>query len=179
MKQIQIILPAILLLCQPLAGQEQIPESTKYTFQRLYPKADYVYWQDQQDAVVATFLADQGLKKTLFTDSGEWIETRLRMTSEELPAGVQKFIRENYRGAEIVFCGRVYNENGAWFRIESEYADRTVLRMVDWFGDLIIEKEILYEDSNATTENDVELKRAMPLLRQETLLKFNTSEDLN
>ena len=154
MKQVLFFLAIVSLLSVPLTAQTPEPLVVRKNFETLYPEAAAPVWTHQAHGnLVAIFQHDRGLKKAFFTETGRWLETRLRMTVEHLPEGVQEFIRLNYSGAEITFCGRIYNENGAWFRVESEYSDRLVLINLDWFGELIAEQEFFYESMMQYSED--------------------------
>ena len=75
------------------------------------------------------------------------------MGREQLPAAVNTFIRENYQEAEISFCGKVYTESGAWYRIESELPNKIVLKTLDGNGVLLKEQSILLSTANAPSSS--------------------------
>ena len=125
------------------SANDNIPAAVRESFAQLYPEIEAPFWEERHDGIVAFFQDEEGLKKAFFQEDGSWIETRIRLGRGELPEGVNNFIRENYREAEISFCGKVYTESGAWYRVESELPDRIVLKTLDEEGTLIEERAIL------------------------------------
>ena len=142
MKKLSLILLTSLAVSVAALANNDIPAVVQQTFVQLYPEAEAPFWEKRHDGIVAIFQDEEGWKKAFFQEDGRWVETRIRMSREELPAGVNNFIRENYREAEISFCGKVYTETGNWYRIESELPDRIVLKTLNEEGVLIEERSI-------------------------------------
>ncbi len=142
MKKLSLILLIVLASSVAALANNQIPAAVQQKFTQLYPEIEMPFWETRHDGIVAIFQDEEGLKKAFFQEDGRWVETRIRMGREELPKGVNNFIRENYREAEISFCGKVYTDSGIWYRIESELPGRIVLKELNEDGILIEERTI-------------------------------------
>ena len=142
MKKLSLILLTGLAFSVVALAINQIPTAVQQRFAQLYPEAEAPFWEMRSDGIVAIFQDEEGLKKAFFQEDGRWVETRIRMGRGQLPSGVNNFIRENYQEADISFCGKVYTESGAWYRIESELPDRIVLKTLTGEGVLIESRSI-------------------------------------
>lgn len=132
------------VLSLPFAiANNTVPEAALKVFQQLFPKIESPFWENRQEAVVATFRDDEGLKKVFFTPEGQWQETRLRVYLSELPRGVRSFIDAHYQEAEITYLGLVQATGSVHYRVESEFADRIVLKKLDKQG-ILLEEEIIW-----------------------------------
>lgn len=147
MKKLMLCLTLLIAVQFNLLATAEVPKVVQDAFTRLYPQINTMNWEHRPEGMVATFVDEEGLKKAFFNAEGHWIETRIRMATDQLPTPVQKFIQNNYRGASISFAGRVYNPNGVWYRVESELSDRVVLKNLDTDGTLIEERTIWFSTS--------------------------------
>ena len=153
MKKMSLILFIALASSVAAFANSYIPEAVQQKFAQLYPEIEAPFWEKRHDGIVAIFQDEEGLKKAFFQEDGQWMETRIRMGREQLPAAVNTFIRENYQEAEISFCGKVYTESGAWYRIESELPNKIVLKTLDGNGVLLKEQSILLSTANAPSSS--------------------------
>lgn len=149
MKNLLVSICLLLFSAPSIMANGPIPESVQKTFIQLYPEIESPFWENRHDGIVATFLDNEGLKKAFFQPDGQWVETRIRMSIGQLPAGVSRFIRKNYVDAEITFCGKVYTPKGIWYRVESELPGKVVLKTLDESGALIEEQAILFSTAPA------------------------------
>lgn len=134
----------LLILSLPAASAfSSIPEAVQNSFSKMYPAVKSPFWEIRPEGLVATFRDEEGLKKAFFSEAGEWLETRVRLGLDQMPEGVQDFIKNNYRDAEISFCGKVYTPQGIRYRVESELPDRILLKNLNTEGKLIDEHAIL------------------------------------
>ena len=148
MKKIRLVLFIALASSMAALANDHIPAAVQQRFAQLYPEIKAPFWEERHDGIVAIFQDEEGLKKAFFQEDGRWVETRIRMGRGQLPSGVNKFMMENYREAEISFCGKVYTESGNWYRIESELPDRIVLKTLTEGGVLIEESSIFFSLGN-------------------------------
>lgn len=145
-----IVSALLLVLSFPVAlAFSSIPEAVQNSFSNMYPAVKSPFWEIRPEGIVATFRDEEGLKKAFFSEAGEWMETRIRLGLDQLPHGVQLFIKNNYRDAEISFCGKVNTPQGVRYRVESELPDRVLLKNLDAEGQLIDEHAILFSTAVA------------------------------
>lgn len=143
-----VFLMLLSLIFTSLTLQAQAPQPVKERFAALYASYSGLEWGKQNDHWVGIFKDTEGLKKAFFETDGAWLETRLFLEIEELPEGVRQFVKSNYQEAEITFCGKVYDKMGEWYRVESEFANKVVLKTIDVTGRLLEEQVISYSVSN-------------------------------
>ena len=147
--QLNLFLVLILFgLVNSLQAQVDVPQAVKDRFARLYPQHTNTIWEEQNSKLIATFRDKEGLKRAFFDHNAYWIETRLTQKKNELPIGIQQFITKNYKDGEITFCGKVYNTAGVWYRVESEYPDRIILKTLNGQGNLLEEQIVSYSITN-------------------------------
>ena len=138
----------LLIICmfsiQPILTAEglgEIPQSVKDAFAEQYPGITDPLWEKRPEGMVATFRDLQGLKKVFFSEAGNWLETRHKLHVDELPLGVIDFIdTHNGEGGVISFAGRVSSPQGTMYRIESEFPQEVVIKILDASG-MLLEKQ--------------------------------------
>ncbi len=150
-----------------------VPELVKKAFRKDFPDIENVYWEQRaEEAFVATFRDEEGLKKVFYTSSGNWIETRIRLSLNDLPGGVRRFIQEHYQDAEITFAGRVLRPNELLYRIESELPDSVIVKLLSEAGLLLKEERITFStDIGLPTQEKMNIQKiqnSAPVLQSKT-----------
>lgn len=152
MKKLMLCLTLLVAVQFNLLAATEVPKVVQDAFARLYPQITTLDWEHRPEGIVATFVDEEGLKKAFFSAEGHWMETRNRMVMDQLPAPVQTFIRQNYQSASVSFAGRVYHPKGVWYRVESEFSDRVVLKNLDADGTLMEERIIWFSTPLPTSK---------------------------
>jgi hypothetical protein len=142
------------------SAQETIPSQVLDAFSEQEPNVQQPFWEHREGAFVAMFSDEDGLKKIFFNDYGVWLETRTRMSQNELPSGVINFIDQHYSGADITYIGKVKKSNGIAYRVESELASAVVIKLLNEEGKLLEEERIDWNHVYTKADN----KTAVPLL---------------
>ena len=120
----------------------QVPPPVQERFNLEYPEIEDIFWEQRENQHVAIFTDSEGLKKAFFEADGTWAETRLRVDLDELPPAIKTHLNEHYEDAQVTFCGKVYDEDGVWYRVESEFLNRVTLKTLDQNGYLISAESI-------------------------------------
>lgn len=142
MKKILFFLPLILLYIPGFAQDKEIPDLVKQRFEAMYAEAEDPFWDFREGAYVANFQGTTGLTKVFISPQGNWVETRIRKSLSSLPERVGQFIEQNYKMAEITFAGKVIRENAVLYRVESEFPEAVVVKLLTKEGKLVEEKRI-------------------------------------
>ena len=129
-------------------ANDQIPESVKAAFAQMHPGVSEpdVYWEVRKEAIVATFNEDGGLKKAFFAENGEWLETRVRLYTSQLPRAVFNYLERSRSNADVTFLAKVLHPGGFLYRIESETFEEVVIELLDRQGSLLETKRIPFTE---------------------------------
>lgn len=148
MKNSLFVLVLSLFVLSSITANNGVPLIVRTSFTALYPSIKAPFWEVKNDQVVALFNDQEGMKKVFFQKNGDWMETRHRLSVAQLPTALKDFVEENYATAEITFAGKITSETGSWYRIESEFEDRIVLKDLEASGVLISQEEINFSFQN-------------------------------
>ncbi|MCB0568531.1 MAG: PepSY-like domain-containing protein [Phaeodactylibacter sp.] len=147
------ILPLVTCFCLlsfwGTAGNGVIPQVVKDAFAQLYPDVDGVdvFWETDKEAVMATFKQHGQLSRAFFDKAGQWRETRIRLYYDQLPRLIRSFLEKQPHDADITFIGKVLRPDGSYiFRIESEFYEEVVIKLIDRQGLLLEEKRIPFTE---------------------------------
>ncbi len=102
------------------AGQKQVPEAVKITFQNKYPgETDPDWKQDDHGYWESHFKKDGEKYRADFNTDGSWIETENSIKDSELPEAIKKVIAEKYSDREITEVEHVDNaKKGVFYDVE-------------------------------------------------------------
>ncbi len=126
-----------------------VPEAVKAAFQKDYPAAEVFLWEQNKEGCIATFRDEEGLKKAIYTDQGQWVETRTRIITRDIPTDVMRNIRKTTGVVRMTYIGRVMTPNGKFYRIESETAEEVVVMIFDENGELTSQETFAFSVSKA------------------------------
>lgn len=126
-----------------------VPAAVKAAFRNDYPHADVSLWEQTKEGCIATFRDEEGLKNAIYTQEGEWVETRIRIILRDIPYDVQKAIRKVTGVTRVTYIGKVQRPDGKFYRIESESAEAVTLRLFDENGEMISEEAFYFSTSKA------------------------------
>lgn len=141
-------------------AQVKAPSQVSQQFEAQYPNAETPHWEYREGAIVAMFQSEGLLTKAFYERDGRWRETRTRIDLSSLPAGVSNFLTTNYQDADITYIGRVETDEKILFRIESEFQNSVIIKILTPAGQLVQEEWINYSlmDQEISTPLSVEEK---------------------
>jgi hypothetical protein len=131
------------------APADPIPAPVKDAFFKLYPSVDdaEIFWECNQQGIVATFENQRALTKAFFDETGNWQESHIRLYLNQMPIAIQQLLKKHLRETDITFMGKVVFPDGSQlFRIESEDFDEVVIKHLDQQGGLIEERHIPFTE---------------------------------
>lgn len=114
MKRIILSL-AVLLIIMNVSSQERRPTGKlKKAFNNQYANAEIINWEYETSKNKITlwkvfFKQDGILSSAWYDPKANWIQTKTKISKEELPATVLKSIEENYYRYNIVIAARFKN----------------------------------------------------------------------
>ena len=134
----------LLLSFGSLFAQIQVPEKAEAHLNSVYDNPSNVHWEYREGGISAMLKVDEQLVKVFYEKDGQWRETRLSVAAEGVPLGVQQFIADNYQNGLITYAGLVKTPTEFYYRIESEYTEGVVIKLLTPGGQLVQEEWITY-----------------------------------
>ena len=128
---------------------DPVPATVKDTFSKLYPSVDEaeIFWECNQQGIVATFENQRALTKAFFDAAGTWQESHIRLYLNQMPIAIQQLLKKHLRETDITFMGKVVFPDGSHlFRVESEDFDEVVIKLLDQQGGLVEERHIPFTE---------------------------------
>jgi hypothetical protein len=137
------------LLMANTAFATKVPEHVRQAFEKDHPEAEAAFWEITKEGYAATFQSEEGLIKAIYSESGDWKETRTRILLRDIPADIQREIRKVTGYSKTTYIGKVLTPEGRFYRIESETADAVVVRVFDENGLLVSEEQLTFSIGKA------------------------------
>ena len=110
----------LILMCLMLAGvsayaqkidESKVPAVVKEAFKKNFAVAT-AKWELEKGNYEANFKEGNQTMSALFDPKGTWIETETDIKISELPAKVQAYVAQNYKGAKIKEAAKIKKANG-------------------------------------------------------------------
>lgn len=118
MKKFSVLAGAILLLFSAVGFAQdlksnKIPPVVKSSLQNKYPEAKNVSWEKEKGNYEANWGGKSGEDNSVqFTPAGEFIEIVKAIPINQLPASVNTYVKQHYKGAKITEAGKVTDAKG-------------------------------------------------------------------
>jgi hypothetical protein len=96
-----LILTAVTVFAQPSTSVSQIPANVKSTFDRYYPNASNVSWEQEGGFFMPSFTTSNGITKLVIDLKGALIQTSVKILPSTLPATATSYISVNYSGQSV------------------------------------------------------------------------------
>jgi len=107
------------MLTLPVFGQP--PEATTAAFQKKFPTATSVQWEQEADGIYeADFKANGKKMSAAFSAAGIWLETETDIKTKSLPEAVRAAIAKAFSGYEIEEAERVETPEGVAYEVKLE-----------------------------------------------------------
>lgn len=127
--------------------QISVPPEAEAHFANIYPEVENPHWEYREGGISALFTLDDELIKVFYENDGEWRETRTSVSRRSLPQSVVEFISTYYRNGRITYAGQVKTQTEVYYRIESEYLQGMIIKLLTPNGQLLKEERITYTSS--------------------------------
>ncbi len=125
-----------------IAVDGQVPQAVQERFAKMFPKAEEVRWSVQDERHVATFKHYRSLKKALFAQDGNWLETHIQRPLWSCPDPVIAYVELNHKEAAVTAAAKVILEEDRFYRVEVEYPEKVVVLDLNEGGYLLDEQVI-------------------------------------
>lgn len=112
MKARYLLITLLLVSFTAFAQQVNIPKAAKDSFSKLYPKAAEVKWDKENGDYEAGFKLNGKDMSIIFDNSGKALETETAIEISQLPVGIDKYIKDNYKDYQITGAAEIVKSNG-------------------------------------------------------------------
>ncbi len=112
MKARYFLIPLLLVSFTTFAQQVNIPKTAKDSFTKHYPKAAEVKWDKENGDYEASFKFNGKDMSVIFDKDGKTLETETAIEISQLPNGIEKYVRDNYKGFQITGAAEIIKSNG-------------------------------------------------------------------
>jgi hypothetical protein len=123
MNRIILSLVVTLLITVNVSAQERWPtRKVKKAFHNQYENAEIIKWEYETSKNRVTlwkalFKRDDVLSSAWYDEKANWIQTKTKISEDELPEAVLKSIEENYYRYKIVLTARFQNPETDGFEV--------------------------------------------------------------
>lgn len=93
-------------------SESKVPAPVKAAFAKLYPTADDVDWEKENENYEADFEVGEKENSAVFDSAGNLLESEVEINPGELPATVTQYINTNYAGSKIKEAAKITNASG-------------------------------------------------------------------
>ena len=73
-----------------------VPESVMKTFKVMFPNAESISWEDNEEMFTAYFLEGEIEREALFDSEGKWLETSTVIEEESIPEKITAYVDSKY-----------------------------------------------------------------------------------
>lgn len=121
-----ILLAAVMIFATQAFAQTKAPKKIRKVLLERYPDAEIVKvkedWEmkgksKQNKTYKVLFKHDGGLSSSEFDSKGNWIQTKTKISEDELPEAVKKNIEEYYYMYNIVIVARFENPENEGYEV--------------------------------------------------------------
>jgi len=112
MKAQYFLITLLLVSFTAFAQQVNIPQAAKDSFAKLYPKAAEVKWDKENGDYEASFKFNGKDMSVIFDKDGKILETETAIEISQLPNGIEKYVKDNYKGYKITGAAEIVKSNG-------------------------------------------------------------------
>lgn len=98
--------------------KETVPEKAKATFDKKYPAATAIKWENKDKSWQVDFTMNGKDYSADFTKAGNWTETKCYINSNELPDVIKNYLIKNYFGYEYDDIEYVEKPDGRSYELE-------------------------------------------------------------
>ncbi len=116
MKNLSILMVVMLFVFAGSIYAQQkdlkVPENVSKAFQTAHPDATDVSWDKEGSNYEANYKINGGDYSVVINDSGKILETETELKTSDLPAGVVKYINDNYSGYTLSGAAKIVDAKG-------------------------------------------------------------------
>lgn len=146
----------ILLIVLFSACSTNAPKSVTDSFNAMFPDASGIEWEMEEEGQwEAEFIIDEVAHSACFSESGEWIETEVATSLQDLPEKVTYALNTHYKGYEIEEAEWVETSDFKGYELELKKEGAEELELLITAEGKVI-KEDMEEEDHDDADNDEE-----------------------
>ncbi len=134
----KLLIVALALFVGTIYGQEsKVPDRAKTKFNALYPNAEKVKWDVEDNNYEVGFEADDVEMSLLFNAKGNVVEVETALEEDDLPSVVEKSVEKNFKGWEIKEAAKIVRDGKTTYEAELKKGNRKMDAIFTQGGKLI------------------------------------------
>ena len=109
------LLPILFVFAISVSAQQKstkVPENVSKAFQTAHPDAKDISWDKEGSNYEANYKENDNSYSVVINSSGNILETESEITTADLPAGVVKYISDNYKGYTLSGAAKIVDNKG-------------------------------------------------------------------
>jgi hypothetical protein len=96
-----------------------VPKEVQHSFQEMYPNAEDIKWEQEENMFEAEFLSGGLSMEACFMPDGSFVESETEIPDDELPPFITNYLMENYPGYTIREADKVTDaEANVFYEVE-------------------------------------------------------------
>jgi hypothetical protein len=111
--------------CSQKVDEAKVPAEVKASFAKQFPGVTAT-WEKENGKYEANFKTNNNEESALFELNGTMTESESVILETELPAAVQTYVTDNYKGKKIKSAAKITNADGS-INYEAEVNDKDLL----------------------------------------------------
>lgn len=138
--------------CDSIWDRTNVPEAVETRFTEMYPAAENVDWDEEQENFEAEFEVSERERTALFNAEGKLIRYTEKIEDRYLPAPALKALQQRYAGFKLDEAHRVQQDHNTLYEVELERKEEEMLLLFDEDGRLLKEQSDAPLQSPATEQ---------------------------
>ena len=108
MKKLFFVTAAFCFFAFEMKAQDKgkAPDAAKSSFQKMFPKAEKVKWDKEDNEYEASFTLNGTKMSAVFDVAGNWKETEETIAQKDVPAKALAYFTEHYKNSKIQECAK-------------------------------------------------------------------------
>jgi hypothetical protein len=148
MKNLILIVSFMLAFCfNACSSQTAVPEKVKTAFQKKFPAAVSVKWDNEEENEwEADFKSNNKKMSATFDNEGKWLETESKLNKKEIPEAVANTLNKEFKDFKIEEVASVETPEYKGYEIKLEVDEADIELVIDSNGS-ILKKEVITEEN--------------------------------
>ncbi|MFK7807760.1 MAG: hypothetical protein AB8F74_08195 [Saprospiraceae bacterium] len=133
----------------PLLAQAKLPDGVKGTVDLLYPDAEQIEWEDENDELVVYLIDEDYNVEITFDEEENWIQITTVIGESDLPSLAQTYLVENHSDTDVNNILKMRTRKSTMYFVNLETNSEIISLTFDETGNLVEkEAEDIDEDEN-------------------------------
>lgn len=123
-----------------LQAQSDVPTAVQTSFEKMYPNAEDVYWDEEVDGIYTVYFFDGAhTAEAIFRQGGEWNQTSFDYTLDELPEAAQNVLLDRFDEEQGFYAKilRLEAPDLVQYHVSFDMEERTIDLVFNEEGELV------------------------------------------